>query len=231
MKRTLLALAVLSTSFAATTASAFDKSFGVEGTVGTTGFGAHVVYPLSDNLNIRGGISGYNHSYSGTEGDVSYDFDLKLNTIDALFDYFPFGGGFRTTAGLVYNNNKIEVQARPNMAGEFVFNGRTYTAADAGTVDGEIEFNKVAPYLGIGWGNSVAKNKGWGFTADLGVLFQGSPKVDLESNNCDLDPFPGVTNNCGQLKNDVDREEEELRNDVKEFKYLPVVRVGVTYKF
>ena len=48
-------------------------------------------------------------------------------------------------------------------------------------------FNKVAPYLGIGWGNPVQNGKGWGMISDIGVLFQGSPKTTLTVTCTDRD--------------------------------------------
>ncbi|MDD2776349.1 MAG: hypothetical protein PHU06_10360 [Gallionella sp.] len=42
-------------------------------------------------------------------------------------------------------------------------------------------FNNLSPYIGIGWGNPEAQDMGWGFVADLGLLYQGNPKASLTS--------------------------------------------------
>jgi hypothetical protein len=104
---------------------------------------------------------------------VEYDFKLKLATVDALLDYHPFGSSFRLSGGVIHNGNSIDVNARPNANGSYTINGRNYSAASVGQMKGDVEFRKVAPYLGIGWGNAV-QTTGWGFGMDLGVAFQGA---------------------------------------------------------
>lgn len=221
MKKTLLALAVLG----ALSTSAFADA-AVSLNVGTTGVGVHLTKAYSDKLNFRFGLNGFSHSDTETTEDATYDVEANLRTFDALVDYHPGGSGFRLTGGLIYNGNEIDATATPTDSGTYVFNGTTYSTASAGNVTGSMDFKKIAPYVGIGFGNAVAKNKGWGFVADLGVMFQGSPNVTLTSNNCTADPAI-----CDQLAADLESESAELRDEVKEYKFYPVARIGVSYKF
>jgi hypothetical protein len=179
--------------------------------LGTTGVGAHLSMPLQPNLNARVGFNFLNYSYNTDIDDINYDFKLKLRTFDALLDYFPTDGGFRISGGLSYNGNKIDAVGLPNGSGTYVINGTVYTAASAGRIDGRIDFRKAAPYLGIGWGNPV-KAKGWGFTADLGVLFQGSPKTNLANSGCTA---PAA----------------DLADKADDYKFYPVLRIGASYRF
>ncbi|WP_019143099.1 hypothetical protein [Noviherbaspirillum massiliense] len=221
MKKIFAAIAVLGT-FAA---SAHAQSVGITAEIGTSGAGLHLVAPLiKETLNARLGFNGLNYSSDWDTEDATYDAKLKLRTFDALLDLYPTSTQFRLTGGLVYNGNKVSATAKPVAGNTYTFNGRTYSASDAGQVDGNIDFNKVAPYVGIGWGNAVGKNKGWGFTADVGVMFQGSPDVNLKASGCD----PTI---CSQLASDLERESQDLRDKAKDYRYYPVVRVGLTYKF
>lgn len=222
MKKSLLALAVFG-AFAAPTVHA-DTAVSLS--AGTTGAGLHLTTKFTDSVNFRFGLNGYSHDMTETTDDATYDINAKLQTVDALVDYHPLSGGFRLTGGLMYNGNELDARATPTGAGTYTFNGQTYTAASAGDVTGTLEFNKIAPYVGIGFGNAVAADKGWGFTADLGVMFMGSPKINLTSNNCTA----GATI-CGELARDLEAENAQLRDDAKDFRYYPVARVGVTYKF
>lgn len=197
----------------------------VIGDLGTTGLGAHISVPLQPNLNARFGVNYLNYSYSSATTDVNYDFKLKLNTFDALLDYFPMDGGFRVSAGAVYNGNRIDAVGKPAATGTYTLNGTTYTAANAGTINGTIDFRKVSPYLGIGWGNAN-KDKGWGFTTDIGVLFQGTPNTSLTNSGC-----TATAAVCTQLASDVAAEQVKLADDVSSFKAYPVLRVGVSYRF
>lgn len=193
--------------------------------LGTTGLGLHLTAPLAAQLNARVGLNYANYSSTGNTSDVEYDFKLKLATVDALLDYHPFASGFRLSGGVIHNGNSIDVNARPNANGSYTVNGRSYSAASVGQMKGEVEFRKAAPYLGIGWGNAVQAT-GWGFGMDLGVAFQGAPKTSLVSTGC-----TALAAVCTMLANDVAAENAKLAEEVKDLKFYPVLRVGVSYRF
>lgn len=199
---------------------------GVTASVSTIGLGLHASIPLKAAWNGRFGVNALSHSTVENTDDVDYDFDLKLATVDALVDYFPMDGGFRVTGGVVYNGNKFQASGRPRGNGTYTFNGNTYPAASVGSLDADVTFNKLAPYFGIGWGNAIAANKGWGFSADVGAIFQGTPKSSLSNSGC-----RASTAVCAQIATDVRAENQSLQAEMDDFKLLPVVRVGVSYKF
>jgi hypothetical protein len=209
---------------AAASASAYaDSRYGVTASVGTTGLGVHVSTRLAPDLNARLGVNFLHYSGDVSTQNVDYDLKLKMRSFDALLDYFVAQGQFRISGGLTYNGNKLVASGKPNAAGTFTLNGQQFTTAQLGTLNGEIDFKKVAPYLGIGWGNSLRQDKGWGFSGDLGVLFQGSPRTTLTSStNC-------LGNSVCQAS--LAAENQALNDKVHKFKAFPVVRVGATYRF
>lgn len=197
----------------------------VIGEVGTTGIGAHAAVPLNDNFNLRFGTGYLDYSYHGNTRGFGYDLSLRAKTYDALLDWYPRAdNSFRITAGLAYNGNRINATARPNAAGNYVINGNAYDAATVGKVTGKVDFGKLAPYLGIGWSRKV--DKGWSYSTDLGVMFQGSPKSSLTSSGCTA---PAVA--CSQFANELARENAAFRDEVGRFKIYPVLRIGLSYKF
>lgn len=223
MKKTLISLAAVGALISVSGVHARD--LGITAEVGTTGLGFHLVAPIKDNLNARFGVNAFNRSFNEETNDASYDVSLKLRTFDALLDYYPMGGGFRVTGGVIYNGNRVTARAEPT-GGTYTFNGNVYTSAQVGQVDGRIDFNNVAPYLGIGFGNALAPQKGWGFSADLGVMFQGSPEARLSSSGCTAGAAV-----CSQLASDLAAESRDLNDEVRDLRYYPVLRVGVSYKF
>ncbi len=223
MKNQLLAVTM---AVLASCATAQTSNIGVSGEVGTLGAGIHLTLPVQNSLNARIGLSGYNYDYSGNTSDVNYDFKLKLQTIDALLDWYPMSGAFHLSAGIFHNGNKVTSTAKPSGNDTYTINGNTYTTAEAGTIDGTIEFHSAVPYLGVGWGNNIAREKGWGFTSDLGVIFQGSPTSNLTSSGC-----TASAQLCAQLYNDLNVENVNLENKTNNLKYYPVVRIGVSYSF
>lgn len=222
MKKNLL-IAVAFATLAAGAAHARDVS--ITGDIGTTGAGFHLVTPLHQRLNARIGINGLSYSADKSTDDADYRASLKMRTFDALLDYYPMDNQFRLSAGLIYNGSKVTARAKPK-GGEFTFNNNTYRADEAGQIDGRIDFRQAAPYLGIGWGNAVAANKGWGFTSDVGVMFQGSPRTQLANSGCTIS-----ATECAQLKADLEVERRDLDDRARDIRYYPVIRIGATYKF
>ncbi len=58
----------------------------------------------------------------------------------------------------MYNGNNFDVTAKPTNRA-FDFNGVSYAAAYVGSVTGEVNFNTIAPYLGIGWGKAPGSSE------------------------------------------------------------------------
>jgi hypothetical protein len=199
---------------------------GVTGQAGTTGVSLHVDVPLRPHLSARFGTGYLDYSYSDSMAGLDYDLKRKLRTVDALVDWYPFSDSvFRLSGGLVYNNHRIDGFAKPDQAGNYTIQGNRYSAASAGRVEGKIDYRKVAPYFGIGWGKSDKKT-GWSFSADVGVLVQGSPNTSLTSTGC-----TSPTAMCTQLASDLAKENTALANETGRYKAYPVLRVGLRYQF
>lgn len=228
-KKNVLALGcALALSVAALSVPAARAEVGASAEFGTTGFGAHVTLPTIKNLNARIGANAFNYSRSGSASKVDYNFNLQMRTIDLLADYYPLSSdvGFRLTGGLVYNGTEIEVHAKPKSDQTFTLNGTTYTSGDVGRVQGDVSFRKIAPYVGVGWGNALAKDSKWSFTADLGALFMGSPETSLHNTGC-----AASAATCARLADDIKVEQHKLDNKSNGYTVYPVLRVGVSYKF
>lgn len=208
-------------------AGAANAQVGVTADLGSTGVGFHVVVPMETYLNGRFGANYFRHNFDKTSDGVDYDIKGKLQTFDVLFDwYLTEGSSFHLTGGLVYNGNKFNAKAKPNGTGGFTLNGHAYSATDVGLLTGRIDYRKAAPYLGIGWGNALARSSHWTTNIDLGVFYQGNPNVQLASVGCT------VSNTvCKALASDVAAERLRLRDDVDALKVYPVVRASIGYQF
>src|SRR5882672_5107658 len=152
--------------------SVADTSVGVR--AGTLGLGLEVSYPVSQRLALRAGIDGATRNAVVTQNEIQYDATAKLRTGTLLADFFPFANNFRLSAGAMFNGNKITAVGKPSGTG-FVIDGQPFTADQIGSLNGQIEFKKTAPYIGIGYGRPITS--GFSFIADAGVAFQGSPKA------------------------------------------------------
>ncbi|MDH5479969.1 MAG: hypothetical protein OEX11_04325 [Nitrosomonas sp.] len=199
---------------------------GLTAKVGTLGAGLDLTIPvMPDNINARVGVSGFRYSYDVDISSTSIGADLTIFNVSLLADYHPFQGGFRITAGGVYNGNKLDVSGRPN--GTINFNGIDYAVADVGHVDAKVDFMPIAPYFGLGWGNAANKDSSFHFAFDIGAIYQGTPNVTMNA-SCGS-ALPAAQ--CSTLRASANAEAEVIEDNLKFFKFYPVVQLGVSYSF
>ena len=199
-----------------------DTSVGLR--VGTLGGGVEFAHAFTDKLGFRVAANGLRINGTTTYDSVDYDADLKLLTGELLLDWFPFSGNFRVSAGAMYNGNKLTLNGKPT-AGTYTINGTPYLASDIGSVDGKVDFRKAAPYVGLGYGRPIGK--GLSLSADLGVLFQGSPRTTLTAT---CGPTTSALT-CSSLQSSVAAEQAQLNDDMHKYQYYPVVSIGLAYVF
>jgi len=185
----------------------------------TLGLGAGFAIPISDNFAGRVNLNKYTYTTSFTSDSINYDASIKLESIGLLADWHLFSGVTHLTAGAIYNNNEFNMTATP--VGNYVFNGVSYPASTVGTASASVTFNKVAPYLGLGWSGRASKT-GFSFKSDIGVMYQGSPKAKLTATN----PLGNA-----QLAADVAAAEAKMNTDLESYKLWPVISVGLGYAF
>lgn len=200
---------------------------GVTLDAGTTGAGVHLVVPMEATLNGRFGVNHYKHGFDKRSGGIDYTASGKLRTVDVLFDWYAFGTSqLRLTGGLVYNGNEVVARGRADDRGLYTINGRRYAAADVGTLDAKVDFQKAAPYFGIGWGNALSPNRRWNFSGDLGAFYHGNAHVALDSVGCKSNAIV-----CAVLASDVRAERARLAEELRDHKFFPVLRASLSYSF
>ncbi len=152
-------------------------------------------------------------SFTGDVGDFgagsSLTVDLDWNSVQLVGDWYPFGEGFRTTLGVVFNNSKISLNGK----------GKIGDDTNLSTVNAELRMSDgVAPYLGIGYGMKPKLDKGLGFNMDLGLMFQ-NPKGTLNVT-------PGTAS-----QTDIAKEQREFQDAADKLKIFPVLSFGISYSF
>jgi hypothetical protein len=195
-----------------------DGSVGVR--AGTLGLGVEVSYPISQRIGMRLNADSYKYTRSFNQADIDYDGKATLKTGSVLLDWYPFANNFRISAGPMYNGNKLVAASKQDANGKITVNGTPYQAS----VEGEVDFKKYVPYAGIGYGRPIGS--GFSMTFDLGVVFQGSPKATL-TGTC-TDPTPGL---CNTFQSDLAAQQQTANDDLKNFRYYPVVSLGLAYTF
>jgi len=192
--------------------------------IGTTGIGLDLVFGVNPYLNIRSGFNYGSFTWPLGVGNEDYDMDVDLLSVPLLLDIYPFGGHFRISAGLyIQPSNKAAIDTTPT--GPQQVGSHTYAPEVIGTLSGEIKFdNTVAPYVGIGFGNTVGEDQLLTFSFDLGVIFQ-SYTVALNSNGSGMDAL------LDTFREDLKKEEESIQSDLDNFELFPVLTLGIAYHF
>ena len=134
---------ILAAALLAATSTLSAEGLGVAVNGGTLGVGAEIIKSINPNFNVRIGFNSFSKTKTMTESGNDYSAKLKLRTISLLADWQILAGGFRATAGVMNNGNKLTMSATgSNIGGTDI--GTTATA----NVD--VSFKKLSPYLGIG---------------------------------------------------------------------------------
>ena len=199
-----------------------DTSLGIRG--GTLGGGVELSHGFGPRTGVRLNADGYNFSQTSTYDDIDYDMKLKLQTVSLLGDWFPFANNFRISAGAMLNGNKLTLKGQPS-GGFYTINGAQYSTLQVASIDAAVDFNKAAPYFGIGYGRAI--NRGLSLKFDAGVMFQGSPKSRIDA-TCGPLATPAQ---CTQLQSDAAAEQSRLDESLHSFKYYPVISLGLAYTF
>ena len=158
-------------------------------------------------------------------------------SMEALVDYFPGGGGFHVSPGvLLYNSNNLKATAAVPGGQAFDLGNATYLSNPANPINGsgKLTTNKVAPMLLLGFGNLVPRTRHFSMSFEFGAAFHGTPKatLSLAGSACD---FSGL--NCRNAATDpnvqsnVQAEVDKLNKSASPWKIYPVVSLGFGYKF
>ncbi len=151
---------------------------------------------------------------------------LKLSNTNLQINLHPFAGNFRISGGLYDCDNILSGSAslttgNPNET--FDIGNGTYRLADLGTIQYEGRLGDgISPFAGIGW-SKEAVAKGIGLSLDFGVIFTGSPTVDIRAT--------GSLRDNPQFIADVAREKAETEKDLESFEFYPIAKISLFYRF
>lgn len=206
--------------------------------ISTLGAGGEVAVALTHTTNIRGGFNFFRYSRGYDNNGIHYAGDLQWASGEAHFDWFPLGHSFHLSPGLmVYNDNHVNATASIPGGQTFTLDNTSYLSSPVNPVGGtaKLYFTKVDPTVMIGFGNLVPRNGShFSVNFEVGVAFEGSPKVNLNLNGsaCALDGT-----NCQNIQttpsiqNNVQGERAKLVNDLAPFKYYPLMSLTIGYRF
>jgi len=202
------------------------------------GIGGEVAVPITEKMDIRAGFNGFSYDRNFDKDGVSYAGHLNFRSAEAHYDWFPFGGGFHVSPGmLLYNGNKITANAAVAGGQTFDLNDTTYTSDPNNPVhgNGKIDFKKVAPTLAVGWGSLFPRSgRHWSIPFEIGAAYQNAPRatLSLTGGACDSSGlFCQDITNDPTFQSNVKSEQDKLNKDMSSFKFYPLISIGFGYRF
>lgn len=217
---------VLALALAAASVAVPASAQSVYGGVGTTGLFVGLGHHYSDALGARAQVAwlpSVGRTFS--EDAIDYTGDVRSTRGTAYGDWHPFGGVFRVSVGLSAGRSSGTFSGTPSFGTSLTIGDATVSVSPDDRLDVKAEFPSVMPYVGVGWGHSAAR--GWGMHADVGVLV-GSPKVTgtlsptLRAKIVALGRDPDA---------ELEREMQTVRDTAAKIPVLPVLSLGVSYRW
>lgn len=214
----------------------------VDVNVGTLGAGLSLGYEFNKYLKarVRAGFLSYDHDDTWSDVDVMGEF--TGNNMGLMLDYHPFGGSFRLTAGLTITDLAVDVQGsmdRRNFAEHvgkvYDFGGYKFIIKDEDVrAKAEYKWNKVQPYLGIGWSSDGEGDAEVYFTFDMGVNFMGTGDLSVSySGGADVIMPDGTKTEISEqiLEKAIREEGKDFFDIADNISVYPVIQLGVGVRF
>ncbi|MDB5687162.1 MAG: hypothetical protein JWR77_1751 [Rhizorhabdus sp.] len=215
-RRSILSCALFALAGTAQAAEPGRSHFRLALSLGSLGIGPEVTYRPYRWLALRGSATFLSANPHAHIDDIQYKSRLKLRNYGLMGDIYPFGNGWRLSAGFREDDNRMLLQATPMMP--ITIGGSSYTPAQVGTLSGEVSTRQYAPVVTIGYGGTVAK--GFSIGGDIGVMFHGRPRMGtLTSSSTLVTPADLMT------------EQGEIQRDIRKYRYYPVLQMSAGYRF
>lgn len=188
---------------------------------GLPGFGVEYARKLTPHLNAKVAYHFFKlEDFEIEDVEIKSDIvdilaNLDVSIVDIGIEYLPFKkSSFKLTAGLGVLN-KVNLNAVATYNEEIVFGDVIITNEDAGQITADVTWTDIAPYVGIGFGRAIPKNR-LGFGIEFGSYITSSPEIDLTATN---------------LLENTASQKENLQESLEDFKFIPRIQLRIAYKF
>jgi hypothetical protein len=216
------------------------RHFAVGVTGGTQGAGVEVATTISRRTNLRVDGNFFNYSQTLSQDGVSYNANLRLRNYSATYDFFPWTGAFRLSAGFAaYNQFNVNAAATVPAGQTITLNDVDYYSSAADPLHGSATVaypNKYAPLATFGWGNVIPRSgRRLAFPVEIGAAFAGTPafNIAMAGSACaTTDPATcQPVSTYSDFQTHLTAQRAKVNNDIAPFRVYPIVNMGFTYRF
>lgn len=195
-----------------------NAKFATTLSAGTNGIGGDLTLLISDKLNTRIGYHALNYTANGTiedSPDVDYNGNLAVSSTSLIIDYYPFKKIIGLSAGLFLHSLTLDASAKPIET--FEVEGKVFEIDELGSLSANMNYSSnLMPYAGIIFSNPVATGFPVKIHLQLGALYSKSPQLEMTG--------------TGMIAPTADNQ-VQIQKGLDEFNFLPVVNVGLSFRF
>jgi hypothetical protein len=175
----------------------------------TEDFSAKIRYNFFKVENFNAGT--FDLSGNNVSGTVS----AESSTLDLLAEYLPFkNSSFKLVGGLgIINKMKLDILMEYDES--VTFGDVVLTKEDYGNLNIGFSWEKVAPYLGLGFGRAVPKGK-LGIGIEAGYYYSQSPNITLDAT---------------KLLAPTANQEDQVQETFKTWEFIPLFQFRLAYAF
>jgi len=187
--------------------------------LGSQGIGGEFTYGVAKKVALRLGVNvipvSVNDAFEFADFNSTSKVSAKFTNIHLLADYTPFKSApaFRLVGGVAYfarAKGSMYVQPKDNYTyGDIVLNEE-----QMGYLNMDIDWKGIAPYAGIGLFRVMPKRR-FNVNLDLGTYYLKQPDIKIVG--------------TGILKGN-NSQEGQLEENVKDYRWLPVIQLNFSYK-
>ncbi len=195
----------------------FTPGWGIGIKASSLGLGADIVKSFNSSFTLRLGASYLKKDFKISTfddlGGSAFNY-TTVGSVSLLFDWY-FARSVYVSAGLMYNMSILEFESKADKS-QYI-GVIEITPETMGSITYTLKPNEICPYLGIGFGHTISRNKLVAFNVDLGMLYQGSPKVTLDA--------------TGMVAPTANEEQRQLLQDnVKGYMFYPFLNFQLSFK-
>ncbi len=199
--------------------SSYSNKYAIALNGSTLGGGLEIARNLSPhfNLRLRGNILSIKDFVQEIEVDdanLNVTADTRFLEFDLSLEYLPFQtSSFKVIGGAAHFSDG-KTNALATYDGIFEYGEIILGPEEIGDLELTLDYNGFAPYLGLGFGRAVPKNK-FGVSFEAGSFYLPEPKVDITA--------------TGMLAPTANQA-VSLQEDIRDYRWFPFLNLRLSVR-
>jgi len=198
--------------------ASYGQNLGLVLKVSTSGVGADLAYRINPKWLVKVGAESFNFEFltNVTSADLNVDINSKIVTgsYSLLVDYQIYKKLY-ISGGVLMNNFSTKVKG--SLQSDYKFGDIIVSKEKVGTIEWDVKPERtIAPYLGLGIGNNINSKKKVNLSVEVGGIFQGAPKFQIQSDGIFESNSDANFNQAGSLEQSLSK-----------FQIYPVLKINL----